>query len=60
MSPDEKLDIINTFLSPVIRGKFSKKEIENICRELYLCETEEELSIKIDAYIIEFAYRGQK
>ena len=57
MSPDEKLDIINTFLSPVIRGKFSKKEIEKICSELYLCENKEQLSHKIDAYIIEFAYR---
>ncbi|MEQ8925388.1 MAG: hypothetical protein RLO81_06210 [Fulvivirga sp.] len=59
MTSDEKLDIINSFLSPLIKEKFSKAEIERICEELYLCNTRDELSHKIDFYALEFAHRGK-
>ncbi|QSE97402.1 hypothetical protein [Fulvivirga lutea] len=59
MTSDEKLDIINSFLSPMIKEKFSKAEIEKICKELYLCNTRDELSHKIDYYAMEFAHRGE-
>lgn len=60
MTTDEKLDIINAFLTPIIREKFSKEEIEEICKELYHCESKDQLSDKIDGYVIEFAHRGEK
>ncbi len=59
MTSDEKLDIINAFLTPVIKEKFNKAEIEKICKDLYLANTEEELGHKIDYYVIEFAQRGK-
>lgn len=59
MTSDDKLDIINAFLSPMIREKFSKEEIEKICTELYECKNKEELSNKIDYYAMEFAHRGE-
>ena len=59
MTSDEKLDIINSFLTPMVREKFTPEEIEKICAVLYACETSEELGNKIDYYVIEFAHRGE-
>ncbi|MTI40738.1 hypothetical protein [Fulvivirga lutimaris] len=60
MTADEKLDIINAFLTPIIREKFSEEEIKEICKQLYLCESKDQISDKIDGYVIEFAHRGEK
>lgn len=60
MTTDERLDIINAFLTPIIRERFSKEEIEEICKELYLCNSKDQLTNKIDGYVIEFAHRGEK
>ena len=59
MTSDEKLDIINAFLTPMIREKFSEQEINKICTELYKCNNRNELTNKIDYYTIEFAHRGE-
>jgi len=60
MTADEKLDIINAFLTPIIRERFTEEEIKEICKQLYLCETKDEITVKIDQYVIEFAHRGEK
>jgi len=59
MTSDEKLDIINSFLTPDVKKKFTVDELKTIYEKLYACDTRKAMSDTIDFYLTEYADRAK-